>query len=376
MNNNQLMEKVSSYRKIAICGCTDYGIYIKNLIKETMPEVDIIVGDNSKKKQVNGVADIDSICKDKGERLFLLATSSSNSFLFQQLCNNGVSASEILDGVTEEAKAAVQAERYKNKTTPLKKIRLEINIAEHCNLNCKCCSQFSCIADEEFIDLNVMRSDLQQLGKLFGGECERIYLIGGEPLLHPNVCECMNIARNSFPKGKIFVFTNGTLILKQKKAFWDTCRKNDISIIITRYPIDLDYEKILDFIRQEKVSVEFFGTSDDFKYMRNLGLDLDGKQDVNKSFALCAESNNCIKLRNGRLYTCTRPPEIYKFNKQFNKHLEMCEQDGIDIYKVLTGQEILDFLARPIPFCRYCNLEVRRDMDWGITQKDISEWTS
>ncbi len=33
------------------------------------------------------------------------------------------------------------------------KIRFEVHITEHCNLNCKACNNFSCIATPEFVDV-------------------------------------------------------------------------------------------------------------------------------------------------------------------------------------------------------------------------------
>lgn len=109
--------------------------------------------------------------------------------------------------------------------------------------------------------------------------------------------------------------------------------------------------------------------------MTNLGLDIEGKQDIFKSFIHCGEANNCIKLKDGRLFTCTRPAAVYKFNQFFGKNLEVVDEDFIDIYKAESKDEILRKLSSPIPFCRYCNvLGERRAMEWGRTSKNIEEW--
>ena len=67
------------------------------------------------------------------------------------------------------------------------KIRFEVHIAEHCNLNCKSCNNFSCIAEPEFVDVEEFRKDFARMGEIFSHECEQIYLIGGEPLLNPDI---------------------------------------------------------------------------------------------------------------------------------------------------------------------------------------------
>jgi hypothetical protein len=221
-----------------------------------------------------------------------------------------------------------------------------------------------------------MERDFGRLGSLFDGEAERIYLIGGEPLLHPDISDCMQIARRYFPKGVISIFTNGLLLKKMDGQFWETCRENNIGIIVTRYPINMDYEALESLVRNHGVEFELFGNSKDFKYMSNIGLDIEGKQNVEESFNHCAEANNCIKLRDGKLFTCTRPAAIYKFNRYFGTNLEVSPMDYIDIYKASSGEEILDFLSNPIPFCRYCNtINHRVAREWAHSDKSIEEWS-
>ena len=374
MKDKAILDIASTYKRIMICGTGDLGRYIENLVTTSFSEKEVMLCDNSKKKQLNGVISIEEACNKYKDSIFLLSTRCSNSVLAKQILEYNISEKQIFDAVTDEALRFVEDKNYKRKTIPLAKIQFEVDIVSHCNLNCKCCSQFSCIADEEFIDCKVMERDFKRLGELFLGECERIYLIGGEPLLHPNIENCISIARTYFPKGKISIFTNGLLLLKQSDTFWKTCKNNDITLIITRYPIRLDYESIISLAKKNDVLLEFFGTSEDFKYMNNLGLDISGGQDIKKSFSMCGEANNCIKLKNGRLYTCTRPAAIYKFNKFFKKNLIVTERDSIDIYKASSEKEILDFLAKPISFCKYCSFETRRSMEWGQTKGDINEW--
>ena len=67
---------------------------------------------------------------------------------------------------------------------------------------------------------------------------------------------------------------------------------------------------------------------------------------------------------------------IKHFNKYFNKNLEVCDDDSIDIYKAKNKEEIFDFLAHPVPFCRYCNPDIKDySLNWEPTTKKIDEWT-
>ncbi len=374
MKNQELLEKIDQFNRLAICGYGELGRYIEDFVREKRPDKDVIIADNSLKNKTKEIILVDEACKILENTAFLLTTRTNNTMLMHQLINNGVPARQIMDALTEEAKDFLFQKRYEIKTNPLRRIQFEVDIVSHCNLNCKSCSQFSPISKEEYIDCEEMERDFQRLGKLFRGECERIYLIGGEPLLHQKIEECIRISRKHFAKGKISVFTNGLLLLKKDGEFWKALRKNDVGLIVTKYPIAQNYKAMFERAQKESVSIEYFNTTEDFKYMTNLGLDPDGLQDIKRSFALCTESNNCIKLRHGRLYTCTRPAVIRRFNEFFGLNLETSEKDSIDIYQCQTGEEILRFLATPIEFCKYCNFDYKSATEWGVTKKELSEW--
>lgn len=380
MTDEELVKIINKYEAVVIMGAGDAGEYLLRMLTEKCQDKTIAICDNSHKKQgkcleINEVVSVERAVQLYPQALYLLTSSIHEMTMKTQLTALGISDRSILIGVTEGTCNYLEILKREIKFRPLEKLQFEVDITAHCNLNCKCCSQFSCIAEEEYIDVEKMEKDFRRLGELFEGEVNRIYLIGGEPLLHPQIIECMKIARKYFRTGNISVFTNGLLLLKQDDEFWKVCRNQGIDIIVTKYPISLDYNKIIEKARAEQVEFSFFSTSEDYKYMTNLGLDIEGKQDIFKSFIHCGEANNCIKLKDGRLFTCTRPAAVYKFNQFFGKNLEVVDEDFIDIYKAESKDEILRKLSSPIPFCRYCNvLGERRAMEWGQTSKNIEEW--
>jgi hypothetical protein len=91
------------------------------------------------------------------------------------------------------------------------------------------------------------------------------------------------------------------------------------------------------------------------KSMHHLPLDLNGRQNIKKSFEVCFFANYCITLNDGKLCTCGLPRVIHNFNSFFGKDIQVSDKDFIDIYKVNSIDEIFDFLRKPIPFCRYCD---------------------
>lgn len=63
----------------------------------------------------------------------------------------------------------------------------EFHLAEHCNLNCIGCTHFSPLAEPEFLEVEDFRNDIERLSYLTGGNARFINLLGGEPLLHPEI---------------------------------------------------------------------------------------------------------------------------------------------------------------------------------------------
>ncbi|MDR0823046.1 MAG: hypothetical protein LBN20_04630, partial [Endomicrobium sp.] len=103
-------------------------------------------------------------------------------------------------------------------------------------------------------------------------------------------------------------------------------------------------------------------------------LDVNGKQEPRQNFCNCGHANNCVTLNNGKFCTCAVAPYVYHFNNYFNQHFEFTKRDYIDIYKAKDIDEILSFLAKPIPFCKYCNLRAHKTLPYQISKKEISEW--
>lgn len=80
--------------------------------------------------------------------------------------------------------------------------RIEINLIDGCNLNCKGCAHFSSIfSSEDIYNLEKYENDLKSLREI--GEIVRLRLLGGEPLLLHNIEEYIRVARNVCPESDI-----------------------------------------------------------------------------------------------------------------------------------------------------------------------------
>lgn len=267
-----------------------------------------------------------------------------------------------------------------SKVIPLDHIpQCSIHLVDHCNLNCKSCSHFSCLARAGDFELKLsdFKRDITRLRKITKGNVKILELYGGEPLLHPNVIPFMKYARIMFPKALIRFITNGILLPVQKPEFWRAAHRYNILISPTKYPIHVDWEAVNQMAQKYDVSLDFFGgTGYCQKTLYHKPLDIFGRQNGAESFINC-QHTRCINLYKGRLYHCPIVAYIHYFNRQFGTNLRPCASDSLDIYQDnLTPQDVFNFCARPIPFCRYCfSRATTQGHPWEVTKKDISEWT-
>lgn len=261
--------------------------------------------------------------------------------------------------------------------TPRVLLPMRVALAEHCNLNCRGCDHFAPIAKPQFADFTSLAMDFARLSVLFDGRADEILLMGGEPLLHPEIEKFMVMARKNFQKAKIEIATNGVLLLKQPESFWEICRENNISINVTKYPISLDFKAMEEKSAIYGVKYHYYGATD--KVVKTLfqhKLSMTKTQDAWTSYLLCGRANDCIYLQDGRLYTCTVAPTVRHFDKQFGTNLFNAVENSIDIYAAKSAQEIMEFLAKPIPFCSYCRIaETVSGIPWCKSKKTIDEWT-
>jgi MoaA/NifB/PqqE/SkfB family radical SAM enzyme len=248
---------------------------------------------------------------------------------------------------------------------------VEIHLADHCNLNCKGCSHFApLVSGGVYIDFENFKRDLIRLRQIFHDVYE-IRLMGGEPLLNPEINRFLPFTRQLFPKAKISISTNGVLLNKMPDAFWQTCGSSNIYIKITNYPIHVDFKRIKQIGKTNEVGVKIPKKVNAFFQFMNIN----GDSNEERSFQTCRAMYTTPFLRDGKLYSCSFAPHVHIFNNYFKKEIPVSERDSINILDPVSPAEIFDFLNHPIPLCKWCQ-EKRSYMAWGKSQKNINEWIS
>ncbi len=236
-----------------------------------------------------------------------------------------------------------------------KLIQLEIHLCDHCNLNCNKCGHYANFVDKEiFTDINQYTNDINELSKKVF--YYQIKLMGGEPLLHPDINKFIEVTRKAYPRSRISIVTNGILLTKMNEDFFNTVRKNYVAIELSKYPIlGNKFSELLDLIDDKRVMLGPIALKKRF-YDK---LNINGTSDKIKSFKAC-NSNYVNQLWNSRLYTCMACYREY-YNKKFKTNIIL--PDSIDIYKA-SAKEIIKTLNKPSEGCRFCN-ETSVEYEWS-----------
>lgn len=249
--------------------------------------------------------------------------------------------------------------------------RLLFHVTDHCNLNCKGCTHFSNIAEKHFADPEHYRAQMERLTHVFSGIAE-IYLLGGEPLLHPQLDEFVRITRSAFPSSRINVMTNGVLVSRMPDSFWDAMRETGSWLLCDDYPVGATKDQITEVVEAHGVLLEWTDPREEFF---KLPIDLSGSQDPATSFRRCRGVMNCPVLRDGRLYPCAYAAFVDIFIKRFGTpELEVGAADFVSIDE--DPYVIWDFLNNPVPWCRHCDWDSKETYHWARSKGTIDEWVN
>lgn len=258
------------------------------------------------------------------------------------------------------------------------KFNLDVHIAEHCNLKCQGCTHFSPIANKEFCDIKNLTTGFKGLSKYYN-IFKAVQILGGEPLLNPEVCKILIITRKYFPHNVINLFTNGILLQNPDKLpanFWETLRKNNINIKITQYPINLHNDLISDLCKNNVINLEFCNDSQDHSWFR---FPLSRKNNNIKAFhykclkLLRCPTYHCIQLVEDKIFPCPHSAYSRHLNNRFNLGWETRDNDYLKVDKIKRARDIRKFMITSKPFCMHCGTKYV-PTSWGISKQQPEEW--
>lgn len=249
-------------------------------------------------------------------------------------------------------------------------IGINFFLTDHCNLNCKGCMAFAPIVEPSFLDIQSFTNDIARLAYLSNSSAHAINLLGGEPLLHPDLKKFMMITRKYFNNSIIRIFTNGLLFNKIDDSFFVKSHELGIELWITKYPVAIDYNNIIGKLHNFRIKHTFINDKWlEFKYSKKIR-----NGDLRDAFDGCYQNRtSCHSLVDGIYYPCGNAGRFYVFQKYYSDIFPSMI-NGIDIHKANSLDEILDFISNPIPLCGYCGIKSFKPTNWAKSTRELSEW--
>lgn len=251
-------------------------------------------------------------------------------------------------------------------------LRLEFILTDFCNLNCRGCTHFSPLAKREFEPLEVVSRQMRKLADVCGNAVKQVYLIGGETLLYPQLAQAMDAVRVAFHNQKIYVFTNGLMLPRMSAGFWESARRNNIIIALTRYPVKFDYDAAEELCRSNGVEVEVFGDRSLQSSFFRFALDPEGRQNRYISHFKCY-NRGCISVVGGYVYPCSICACVPHLNNATGTNFQISSKDRLEVDSITNVRQIKRLRDRAIPFCRYCK-NPPAEVLYAPSKRQKNEW--
>jgi organic radical activating enzyme len=230
---------------------------------------------------------------------------------------------------------------------------VEYPVADHCNLSCANCDHASPLLPPKLADVGQFQRDLDRLGRVL--QVGEFRIMGGEPLLHPELLTLLTIARASRIAQRITLVTNGVLLHTVPAALWGMID----CLWLSLYPkvtvrVDLD-----EVARQCEAHGVQLDRRDIDTFRRSLlNRPIEDPAIVKDIYDRCliAHKWRCYTVHDGRFYKCSPAPfmegRLRLRGVSFNS-----AADGVPIDDdPALSERLLAYLSddRPLAACAYC----------------------
>jgi uncharacterized Fe-S cluster-containing radical SAM superfamily protein len=258
----------------------------------------------------------------------------------------------------------------------------EFYLNHDCNLACSNCNRFNNFRITGSTNWETYLPLYKKWAKIV--RFKRIGIIGGEPLLHPNIIKIMSDLRKLWPSAHITLHTNGILLAKKNSELIDAIIHNNIMVKVSvhneklfdgavkniqscfgkfKAKLTLEPLKIIRGTTEKSVNFEiwlFYVFHQNSLIERGLEYTLHSS-DPQISHAEC-DMKTCHHMWEGKLYKCGVALVLPHLLAQFTEKLVVSKEDKnliidynpITVEGVKNDSNILKTLENPIDQCKFC----------------------
>ncbi len=351
--------------KVVIWGNDKYSQRMKELVETVYS--DICVANGGERVQVSAFvtekgqevgeisfADFLSVYKNKECNAIIIPKEyyMQYNFLIFRLIRSGVDINDIYNGARLWFDDAQNMKYAPYLLIPMLEDRylsyLEYHVTDHCNLNCKYCTHYAPLVKKPvYTDLGKMEKDLKKL-KEYIYDIGVIRILGGEPLLSPQLPDFIKMTREIYPNALITVVTNGMLLKSIDEKLIQSMKENKAFFHISYYPpLEDKIAEIKEFLVKNKLPFTMSEKIEIFNKTQILS------QNPNPDFFYECFQATCTCIADGKIAPCFAPFTTKYFNEEFGEALPTDE--GVDLYDENTDYlDIKAFLLMPMKRCSFC----------------------
>lgn len=252
---------------------------------------------------------------------------------------------------------------------------IEYCITDICNRNCASCSHLAPLAKEANF---VKAEDFSRIVKILKKslpDVHTFWLTGGEPTLHPQFMQLLEIARDIYTETYIGIYTNGHALKDREKdqEFWTFVRRNGIVVGVTVYEQEKEY---FEELFSQNGCLNNLAIVQSGRFFTNLTNYASDQPISREKYDRCGWECGKINVRNGKIYNCPSSEFADLFNGYFGEKLKITEKDHLTVDENLTRGKIENF-RKEMPFCSQCNLEKRykKFFENEPSERKINEWS-
>ncbi|MGL6105467.1 MAG: radical SAM protein [Fusobacteriaceae bacterium] len=233
---------------------------------------------------------------------------------------------------------------------------IEIVVATKCTLRCKDCANLMQYYDNPYIiDINTIKTSINRLIESVDN-IEKFRILGGEPFLHPDLDEIINLVASSEKIKEVQIPTNGT-ILPKKESLIKALKHNKVSISISDYgEYSTKKKEIVQLGEQHNIKVEVMNMDYWLDYS-SIECRSRSKEQLQDQYKQC--NHQCTSLLNGKIFDCPRSAHGMDLGIIPKNSLEYI--DLVDESKSILRirREIIAMYneqKKCIQACNYCNV--------------------
>ncbi|MCX5744345.1 MAG: radical SAM protein [Proteobacteria bacterium] len=232
----------------------------------------------------------------------------------------------------------------------------ELHVAEHCNLRCANCCNMSPLVGEKLLAVADVHAFVTRMATSLHADVVKI--MGGEPLLHPEIATVIRVLREAQIGDRVRLFTNGLLLASMTDAFWEALDE----LTISNYASAPVKPQTLALARERARRHDFVlnvKPVDEFTQVLSPRYEADDAK-VAETFERCWLRHRCLVVRGDRFYTCTRAAYADDFLRNVAHEPAPTPLDragdGLPLDTPDFASALAAYLDRPEPLgaCRYC----------------------